>query len=172
MKRLVVPAAVLAGLCLVAAPPAVAAKKHHKLVVDVELDESRTTFVDLNENGQPDAGDSFLGTIDVYRKGTRRRIGTVSFTNLITSTEGDGRALFSAALSLNGGDIFVEGVTTMADAPVVYDAIVGGTRKYRGARGQARERTIGEGPDTSNPTVVIRVKLVFTTERPKKARRT
>ncbi len=172
MKRLVLLAVVLGGFCLLAAP-AVAAKKDGKgkkttLVVDVLVEESRTSFVDVNGNGEPDAGDAFVGAVDVFRKGTRRVIGTAAFSNLVVSTEGDGSALFSAALRLNGGDIFLEGLTTFQDEPVVFDAIVGGTKKYKGARGQAREKVIGEGDDTSAPSTEIRVRLTFTTDAKKK----
>jgi hypothetical protein len=170
MKRFVLLFAVLAGLGLLA--PAAHAKaqkgKAKTLVVDVLFEETNATFVDLNGNNESDPGDSFVGNFDVFRRGTSRLIGTAAFSSLVVSTEGGETSLFSAALRLNRGDIFLEGVTGPDDPLVVFDAIVGGTRKFKGARGQARETPMGEGDDTSEASSIIRVKLTYTTDRGRK----
>jgi hypothetical protein len=170
MKRLVMLVAVFACAGLLVGPAAAGAQKKKEkkttLVVDVLLQEERLTFVDINQNGRPDPGDSFMGTIDVFRRGTRTRIGSVTFTNLVVSSR---FALFSAAVRLRDGDLYLEGLTNLTEEEdVTYDAIVGGTRAYKGARGQAKERVIGEGDDTSADDVLIRVELSFKTLAKKK----
>src|SRR3712207_932297 len=140
MKRLVMLAAVLACAGLLVGPATAGAKKKKEkettLVVDVLLQESRLTFVDVNQNGEPDPGDSFMGTVDVFRRGTRTRIGTATFTNLVVSSR---FALFSAAVRLRDGDLFLQGLTPLdEEEDVTYDAIVGGTRA------RSEERRVGK----------------------------
>jgi hypothetical protein len=174
MKRLVMLAAVLASAGLLVAPAQAKSGKDRKgdrtvtRVVDVLVDDAFTTFVDINQNGQPDPGDAFVGTVDVFRRGTEDKIGTASFSVYVVSLRGDGFALFNAALRLKRGDIFLKGLTSLAEPPVSFDAIVGGTRAFKGARGQAVERMIDEGPDTSTSAALIRGTLKFTTLRKKK----
>jgi hypothetical protein len=148
------------AVCLgVLAGPAAAAQAR-TLVVDVQIFNDAVTAVDANQNGEEDAGDYVVGTADILRRGTSRKIGTVSFTSLRVSASGF--ELFSAALRLRGADLFLEGHVA-PDDDVAFDAIVGGTRRFRGARGQVRERNLGEGDDTSTPSFKIRLRMTFTT---------
>src|SRR5688572_28646413 len=138
MRRLIVPACVAASLGLLVGPAAATAKQDvrgqtHRLVVDVLVMNADVTTVDANPDGE--AGDYVVGTADVFRRGTRARIGVASFTSLLTS--GRGHELFSAALRIRGDDIFVEEHLTPNEAndAVIRGAIVGGTGKFNGARG-------------------------------------
>jgi hypothetical protein len=117
------------------------------------------TVVDANPDGT--VGDYVVGTVDVFCPGSQEKIGTAGFKSL----EADrGFQLLSAAVRLKRGDIFLDGLTSNTDGRVVFDAIVGGTRTFAGARGEARERSLGEGDDTSEGSNLNRVTLKFRTE--------
>ncbi|HWT25751.1 MAG TPA: hypothetical protein VN213_19760 [Solirubrobacteraceae bacterium] len=168
MKRLVVLACAVASLGLLAGPALAAGTKDGKerartLVVDVLVMNADVMVVDANPaNPEGEAGDYVVGTAAVFRRGTRDRIGTASFTSLFV---GDGFELFDAALRIRGDDIFVKEHLTPneANAAVIRGAIVGGTGRFKGARGVARERSLGEGDDTTMTSFLIRVRLRFTT---------
>jgi hypothetical protein len=163
MLRLAVSICVVVCLGVLAGPAAAAQAR--TLVVDVQVFNDAVTAVDANQNGEEDAGDYVVGTADILRRGTSHKIGTASFTSLRTSASGFD--LLSAALRLPGGDIFLEGHVAPGD-DVAFDAIVGGTKRFKGARGQVRERNLGEGDDTTMPSFKIRLRMTFTTERGKK----
>jgi hypothetical protein len=164
MPRLAALTCVLLCLGVLAGPAAAQrdGERARTLVVDVLVMNDAVTVVDANQSGAEDAGDYIVGTADILRRGTSRKIGTASFTALRVSDSGF--ELFSAALRLRGADLFVEGHIAPGDV-VAFDAIVGGTKRFAGARGQVRERNLGEGDDTSAPSFRIRLRMTFTTLR-------
>ena len=142
---------VLVGIAVLGvAAPAEAAPKG-KLVLDVKIMNADVAF---NERGTPDnlpdQGEVVTGFGTVLRKGTNRVIGSAHFTQTVTQLISKGSeteppeltSLAHGVHQLRGGKIFSM-ISLGADPRVVeVGAIIGGTGRYRGARGEIRDRIL------------------------------
>ena len=153
-RRVLVLAAIAA---LGVAAPAEAVPKG-KLVIDVKTMLRDVTFAEPGNNppnDRPDQGESITAFGTVLKKGTNKKIGTLHATQTVTQVLSPGSATEPPELTtlaygvyhLRGGKLF--GMLSAGADPRVteFGAIVGGTGKYRGARGDFRDRIIEQTED-------------------------
>lgn len=151
---------VLVGIAVLGvAVPAEAAPKG-KLVLDVRTRPADVTNIDQGTpNNSLDQGERITGFGTVLRKGTNRRIGTVHFDQTVTqliSPGSDtqppvGRGLGHLIYELRGGNIFVMYMASEdARGYTEVGAIIGGTGRYKDARGESRLSRFLEGDENSS----------------------
>lgn len=142
---------ILVGIAVLGvAAPAEAAPKG-TLVFDVK---TMIADVTISERGTPDnlpdQGEVVTGFGTILRKGTDRKIGTLHATQTVTQVISKGSETQPPVLTtlaygvhhLRGGKIFTM-ISLGADPRVVeVGAIVGGTGRYKGARGEIRDRVL------------------------------
>jgi hypothetical protein len=149
--RLLRPVLVLVGIAaLGVAAPAEAAPKG-KLVFDVKVMTADITITELGTpNNLLDQGEVITAFGTALKKGTNRKIGTWHGTQTVTQLTRKGSdtqlpvltALAYGVYHLRGGKIFTM-VSSGADPRVVaVGAIVGGTGRYKDARGEVRSRVL------------------------------
>ena len=141
---------VLVGIAVLGvAAPAEAAPKG-KLVLDVRFMLADATNVERGTpNNEPDQGDRITAFGTVLRKGTNRRIGTAHFDQVVTQAVGKGsetpvlRGLGYMVFELRGGNIFVMTLASEVESGYTeVGAIIGGTGRYKDARGESRYRLL------------------------------
>ncbi len=154
MKRGITAAMVAGTVAMAPVAAAEAAPTRGKLVVDARINHED---VHLNEaqginppNQQPDVGETIMGSGVVFRKGTERRIGTTHFFQALTRVDSVGSqteppdliTLTYGVTKVPGGKIYAMIDLGADPEKVEKGAIVGGTGKYRGARGEFTDRVL------------------------------
>jgi hypothetical protein len=134
----------------VSASPESAAKEHgNTLTVLTKTREAKV--VDLGPRG-PTQGDMRVVNAPLYDENAKERIGRFDLFCVLTDpadepNEKAHMAECTYTYTLPGGEISAQGVTTFPKlpepAPRVVDAVVGGTGKYVGVRGEVEVETRG-----------------------------
>jgi hypothetical protein len=143
--------AVIGGIALLGLP-AVADAKVTRLTL-TEAVAAQTVVVDYpptqSEEGQPPtAGDLVVGRADLLRG--RKKVGRADFMGAITAFP---MIEFYGTFTLPGGKVSVVDVGDLSASKQTY-AIVGGTRRYAGARGTLKETRVAEGRTRDVFTIV------------------
>jgi hypothetical protein len=142
---------VLVGVAVLGVAAPAEAAPTGKLVFDVKIMAADIT---INERGtpdnQPDQGERVTGFGSVLKKGTNRKIGTAHFDQVVTQVVSEGSetqppvltSLAYGVYQLRGGKIFTM-ISLGADPRVTeVGAIIGGTGRYKDARGEFRDRIL------------------------------
>ncbi len=149
--RLVHRLLVIAGIAVLGVAAPAEAAPRGKLVVDVKTMNADIT---ISERGTPDnlpdQGEVATAFGSVLRKGTNRRIGTLHATQTVTQVVSKGSAteppvittIAYAVHRLRGGKIFTMIDLSADPRRVEVGVIVGGTGRYKDARGEIRDRVL------------------------------
>ncbi len=144
--------------------PSAQAQPRGTLKFDIRTSTADVVFTDPNNNQQPDVGEGAFIHGVAMRRGTNRRVGTIHATNTVVqvvsagtaTTPPDLRLFLNGVVRLRGGAIFVTAITGSDPRVTERGAVIGGTRHYRGARGEFTTRIIEQTEQHQLERVTIR----------------
>ena len=122
--------------------------------LEVWWPDSKSTFVDHNQNNRTDVGDAFIGGSDLYFWAGGKRGAHVGVIRVVCTLAAPNAGQCQGTLSLPGGTLQTAGYVRFGTTTRV--PIVGGTGIYLGARGTFTSTTIG-GHGSLKSTVTIRL---------------
>ncbi len=162
MKAFLSMALALLSLALLA--PGAQARPTGTLTFDIRTLTEDVVFTDPNSNQAPDVGEAAFIHGVALRRGTNRRIGVIHATNTITQVVNAGsetsppglRLFLHGVVRLRTGDIFVDALVGSDPEVTERGAVIGGTRRYRGARGEFTTRIVRSTDEFQLEGVTIR----------------
>ena len=107
----------------------------------VSWPDSRSTFVDHNQNSRPDVGDTFISGSDLYSWAGGKRGAHVGVIRVICTMTGANAGQCQGTFSLPAGTLETAGYVHFGTTTRV--PVIGGTGIYRGATGTFTSTTIG-----------------------------
>jgi hypothetical protein len=122
--------------------------------LELSWPESKSTFVDHNQNNRPDFGDAFISGSDLYSWAGGKRGAHVGVIRLTCTLVGANAGQCQGTFSLPGGTLETAGYIHFSSTTRV--PIIGGTGIYFAAQGTFTSRTIG-GPDSLKSAATIRL---------------
>ena len=122
--------------------------------LEVSWPDSKSTFVDYNQNSRRDVGDTLISGSDLYSWAGGKRGSHLGLIRVICTMAAPNAGQCHGTFSLRGGTLETAGYVHFGTTTRV--PVIGGTGIYRGATGTFTSTTIG-GPDSLKSAATIRL---------------
>ena len=122
--------------------------------LEVSWPDSKSAFVDNNQDNRPDVGDLFISGSDLYSWAGGKRGAHVGVIRVMCTLVAPNGGQCQGTFSLPGGTLETAGYVHFGTTTRV--PIIGGTGIYLGARGAFTSTPIG-GPDSPKSAATIRL---------------